>query len=217
MKTELIIFDCDGVLVDTEPLSNKILQDSLSKIGIELSISQVRKKFLGLSLERIKSIIESENKITLESGWCTKIKAETELALQTKGVVAISGVKTLVTKLQELGIRYCVASSGHIDKMHITLGIAGLLPLFQEVLFSATMVQRGKPYPDLFLYAAEKMGVAVDSCVVIEDSVNGVRAAKSAGIRVLGYAGDPLTDADDLKINGAEIIWNMNEIESKLQ
>ena len=216
MKTKLVIFDCDGVLVDTEPLSNKILQNSLSKIGIDLKIGQIRDRFLGLSIEHIKTQIESENNITLEPNWCNNIRIETELAFKKHGVVAIPGIKLQVSKLKMNNIKYCVASSGQIEKMHVSLGQAGLLPLFENVLFSASMVQRGKPFPDLFLHAANEMGFAVDTCLVIEDSVNGVRAAKAAGMRVLGYAGDPQTDAAELKANGAEIIWNMNEVENLL-
>ena len=216
MTTKLVIFDCDGVLVDTEPLSNKILQNSLSKIGIDLKISQVREKFLGLSIEHIKTQIESESNITLEPDWCNNIRVETELAFKKQGIVAIPGIKLQVSKLKMNDIKYCVASSGQIEKMQVSLGLAGLLPLFKNVLFSASMVQRGKPFPDLFLHAANEMGFAVDKCLVIEDSVNGVRAAKAAGMRVLGYAGDPQTDVAELKANGAEIIWNMNEVENLL-
>ncbi len=216
MEVKLVIFDCDGVLVDTEPLSNEILKNSLSKIGINLSISQVREKFLGLSIEHIKTIIETENNITLDPNWCQDIRTETELAFKQQGVNAIPGIKLQVEKLKEKQIQYCVASSGRVEKMHITLGQAGLLSLFKDVLFSASMVSRGKPFPDLFLHTANKMGVNVESCLVIEDSVNGVRAAKSAGMRVLGYAGDSQTDATELIANGAEIIWNMNEINGKL-
>ena len=216
MEVKLVIFDCDGVLVDTEPLSNEILKNSLSKIGINLSIRQVREKFLGLSIEHIRTIIETENNITLDPNWCQDIRTETELAFIQQGVTAIPGIKSQVEKLKEKQIQYCVASSGRIEKMHVTLGQAGLLPLFKDVLFSASMVSRGKPFPDLFLHAANKMDVNVESCLVIEDSVNGVRAAKSAGMRVLGYAGDSQTDATELIANGAEIIWNMKEISGKL-
>ena len=120
MEVKLVIFDCDGVLVDTEPLSNEILKNSLSKIGINLSIRQVREKFLGLSIEHIRTIIETENNITLDPNWCQDIRTETELAFIQQGVTAIPGIQVTSGKVERKAdtILCCILRSSRENARH---------------------------------------------------------------------------------------------------
>src|SRR5690606_17330255 len=111
--------------------------------------------------------------------------------LFASGVRAIPHIEKFIHTVRDAGVASCVASSARVDKMHLTLGQTGLLPHFRDVLFSATMVERGKPFPDLFLHAAREMEVAPEDCIVIEDSVAGTRAGVAAGMRVFSYHGDP--------------------------
>jgi len=145
-------------------------------------------------------------------GWAEEIRARTIEALQRENVAAIPGIRDVVDLHAAAGRPYCVASSGRIEKMHATLGSAGLLPLFADVLFSATMVGRGKPAPDLFLHAAQAMGHPPQRCVVIEDSLPGVQAAIAAGMRVCAYAAAPYVDADRYRALGAEVFDDMRRL-----
>jgi HAD superfamily hydrolase (TIGR01509 family) len=128
------------------------------------------------------------------------------------GLQAIPHIETVLGVLKDARIPWCVASSGPVQKMHLTLGATGLLPHFESVLYSATMVERGKPFPDLFLHAASEMGFAPEECVVVEDAVPGVKAARAAGMRVFGYHGDPHSDRDGLAAAGATLFDDMREL-----
>ncbi|MFN4354764.1 HAD family hydrolase [Parvibaculum sp.] len=123
-----------------------------------------------------------------------------------------AGARDVIHELKTRGRPYCVASSGKFEKMRFTLGMTGLLPLVEDVLFSAEEVRAGKPAPDLFLHAASRMGHEPSRCPVIEDSVPGVQAAVAAGMPVIGYAGDPLTDAAALENEGAHVISEMGAL-----
>jgi HAD superfamily hydrolase (TIGR01509 family) len=133
-------------------------------------------------------------------------------ALFAGRVQAISHVRGEIEAIRAAGLPYCVASSARVTKMHLTLGATGLLPFFEDVLFSASMVARGKPFPDLFLHAASRMGFAPADCVVIEDSVPGTVAGIAAGMRVLSYCGDPHGDRDGLAAAGGELFDDMREL-----
>ena len=132
------------------------------------------------------------------------------------GVEAIPHVREAIVHLDAIGTPFCVASSAKVEKMHLTLGASGLLPLLEDVLFSAWMVEKGKPAPDLFLHAASEMGHAPQRCAVIEDSVAGALAGKAAGMRVFGYTADPLTDANGLAQAGAELFDDMRALPALL-
>lgn len=216
LETKLVIFDCDGVLVDTEPMSNTILGEALAKEELTFTYAEMREQFVGRSLESIQKIVEDRLGRSLGEDWCETIRTTTEAAFAERGVEAIPGVKTQIERLKSNSVPYCVASSGRVQKMHISLGQAGLLPLLKDALFSATMVRRGKPYPDLFLHAAAEMGFKPDECVVVEDSLPGVQAARAAGMRVLAYTGDPASDRAALQTAGAELISHMDELEETL-
>jgi HAD superfamily hydrolase (TIGR01509 family) len=190
----LVIFDCDGVLVDSEPLSNAALSDALAGVGLELSVDEVTTRFAGRSwkscLARIEDLLGRPAPATLTHDYVTRRDAAFHRALE-----AVPGVAEAV---DAIGATTCVASSGDIAKMRLTLGLTGLLERFDGRLFSATEVDRGKPAPDLFLHAAGSMGFDPAQCLVIEDMPVGVEAARAAGMRVLGFAGrtDPALLAD---------------------
>lgn len=128
------------------------------------------------------------------------------------GLDPIPHVGEAVQAIASAGIPFCVASSGQLTKMRLTLGLTGLLPYFEQSLFSVSMVSRGKPFPDLFLYAAQAMGHAPEACVVVEDSVAGVMAARAAGMRALAYAGDPESEREGLAAAGGELFDDMREL-----
>ncbi|KNY24130.1 HAD family hydrolase [Methylobacterium sp. ARG-1] len=184
-KPGLVIFDCDGVLVDSEPLSLACLTAGLNRIGVAIDFETVRGRFTGTSMVSIMEHIARDYGVIAPPGFVEAVKAET-LALFDAELRAMRGVAEAVAAL---GLPSCVASSSDPVRLRHSLGLTGLLPLFGENIFSSAQVARGKPFPDLFLFAAARMGAAPNSCLVIEDSVPGVTAARSAGMRVAGFTG----------------------------
>ncbi len=211
IEPSLIIFDCDGVLVDTERLSNHLLAEILTESGLPISYAECRRRFVGKSMKSVKMEVESALGRALPADWLAEERTRT-LAVLVRETEAVAGVQAQIERLRHLDIPHCVASSGSLEKMRTTLGCSGLLPLLEHVLFTADMVENGKPAPDLFLHAAAQMGHAPDQCVVIEDSLPGVQAGRAAGMRVLGYAGDPMTDADGLSRAGAVVFRDMADL-----
>tara|TARA_R110000868_G_scaffold98442_6_gene270939 strand:- start:273 stop:968 length:696 start_codon:yes stop_codon:yes gene_type:complete len=207
----LVIFDCDGVLVDTETIANRMLVRVLADEGLSITYEESRRLFLGKTMEAVMAYVETAIGRPLRTDWVDFIRDET-LKTFSVGIEAIPHVRDVIEDLRARGVPYCVASSGKFEKMRFTLGSSGLLPLVDDVLFSFEQVGRGKPWPDLFLFAAQSMGHAPQSCVVIEDSIPGVQAAVAAGMPVLGYAGDPHTDAGGLEAEGAQVFSDMREL-----
>jgi HAD superfamily hydrolase (TIGR01509 family) len=207
-KPSLVIFDCDGVLVDTEHAANLLLARLVTEAGAPMTYEQSRKQFVGKSIKTVQAEVQELAGRTLPDDWHEMVRAES-IKILAEGTEAVPGVEAQIKLLRGKGIPYCVASSGQIAKMHATLGCSGLLPLLEDVLFSADMVAKGKPAPDLFLHAAKEMGHAPDACIVIEDSRPGVEAGVAAGMKVLGYAGDPLTDGEALAGAGATVFDDM--------
>lgn len=204
----LVIFDCDGVLVDTERVANRSLAERLTGLGLDLSYEECRRRFVGRSLKSVQADVEAELGRRLPEDWHERVEQE-ETEVFRHSIEAIAGVAGQIRLLQARCIPFCVASSGRIEKMHATLGSADLLPHLRDVLFSATMVDQGKPAPDLFLHAAREMGHTPETCVVIEDSLPGVQGGIAAGMSVLGYCGDPLTDRAALETAGARVFDDM--------
>ncbi len=179
----LVIFDCDGVLVDSEPLSNQALSEALTAAGHPIDPEETTRTFMGRSLLSCEAIM-------LERfGTLPDYLDDYERRLQIAFESSLEPVPGVVAALDAIDAPTCVASSGPHDKMRLTLGLVGLYERFEGRIFSATEVARGKPAPDLFLHAAASMGFEPADCVVVEDSPVGVEAARSAGMRVLGYAG----------------------------
>ena len=206
----LVIFDCDGVLVDTETLANHRLSQWLNEAGYATTYEHCRKHFCGRSLVSVHQEIEASG-ASLGADFVERWYRELP-GLFASGVQTIPHVEEFIGSVKAAGIASCVASSARVDKMHLTLGQTGLLPRFQDVLFSATMVERGKPFPDLFLHAAREMKVAPEDCIVIEDSVAGTRAGIAAGMRVFSYHGDPHSDREGLAAAGGILFDDMRRL-----
>mgnify|MGYP000849675551 FL=1 len=181
----LVIFDCDGVLVDSEPIASRVLAEVLTESGFPLTPAQAIERYTGISLPAVLARIESEWGRNLPKGFVAHLGERDRAAFRAE-LQAVAGVAEM---LGELSMLRCVASSGTLGKIRGSLDITGLLPYFQPHLFSAEMVVRGKPAPDLFLLAADRMGSPPERCVVVEDSVAGVQAGCAAGMRVLGFCG----------------------------
>jgi len=208
----LIIFDCDGVLVDTEPVSNRCFSEALNREGLTWDVPETMRRLLGRSLKSCVAIVEAELGRALPPGFVDRLQADTFAAFKREGIGAIPGVAAAIDALAAAGHRTCVASSGDIDKMRITLGGAGLWDRFEGRIFSATQVPRGKPFPDLFLFAAREMNAPPDDCVVIEDAVAGTQAAIAAGMKVFCYAGAPYADRDGMAAAGGRLFEDMRSL-----
>ncbi|WP_279356655.1 HAD family hydrolase [Methylobacterium indicum] len=184
-RPELVIFDCDGVLIDSEPISLARLTENLQRIGVPIDLDTVARRFTGTSMTSIMAHIATDYGVPTPEGFVDAVRADTLRAFDDE-LQAIAGVAAVLETMPD---RRCVASSSDPQRLRHALTLTGLLRHFDGHVFSATMVSRGKPFPDLFLYAAAQMGVAPEACVVIEDSVPGVTAARAAGIPALGFCG----------------------------
>jgi HAD superfamily hydrolase (TIGR01509 family) len=210
----LVIFDCDGVLVDSEPISNRVLAAMLTREGLQMSGPQSRARHQGMLLEDIVSGAERALGRALPAGWPEDYERERDEAFATE-LAAVPGARDAVERVRAGGAAACVASQGRLRKTRRSLQLTGLADLFDdEALFSAEQVARGKPHPDLFLYAAASMGFAPASCAVVEDTPSGVVAAVAAGMTVLGFAAD--SDADALRAAGARVVVAMADVPAGL-
>jgi len=196
-RFDLVIFDCDGVLVDSERVVHEVFGNFIRSLGASLDAARMNELFLGRRLDDCVRIVERMIGASVPREALDRYRAERDRVLREQ-VRPIDGVREV---LEGLTVPYCIASSGDHAKMRTTLGATGLLPLFEGRLFSGTEVARGKPAPDVFLLAAERMGAAAARTAVVEDSVNGVLAGCAAGMTVLGFAG--LVPAKDLAAAGA--------------
>ena len=201
----LAIFDCDGVLVDSEPIANASFSAAVRAQGLDWSIEETMRRLLGRSLKSCVEIVEAELGRTLPADFLEKMQAVTYRNFREAPLQPIDGVEEAVLALQAAGVETCVASSGAPEKMRFTLGLTGLWDLFGGRIFSSSQVPRGKPFPDLFLHAALSLDVQPFDCIVIEDSVAGVQAGRAAGMRVLAYAGAPYADRVGLAAAGGEL------------
>jgi HAD superfamily hydrolase (TIGR01509 family) len=183
----LIIFDCDGVLVDSETLENQIMAQCLTEIGLPLTGEQARKRYIGLSMKAVMDDVGGELGRALPEGWLSTFHARSHARLRSE-IVAIAGVFEAIDALEAMGFATAVASSGEHEKMAITLGRTGLYERFKGRIFSAQDVAHGKPAPDVYLLAANTLGYAPETCFAVEDSPNGARAAVAAGMTTFGYA-----------------------------
>lgn len=206
----LVIFDCDGVLVDSERLGNQRLAQVLTEGGFPISYEDCRRTFVGKPMAAVQAHVEATG-VSLGADFVQRWNDGLPDVFGV-GLDPIAHVREAVERIARAGIPYCVASSGQLGKMRLTLGLTGLLPLFEHALFSVSMVARGKPFPDLFLHAAQVMGHPPDRCVVIEDSVAGVTAARAAGMHALAYAGDPEAEHEALAAAGGELFVDMRDL-----
>jgi len=211
---DLVIFDCDGVLVDSEPMSNVVLAGALSRAGLPTTSEQAVATYKGLHIRDVLEHAERALGHPLAADFVPAFEEARAQAFQRE-LVPVPGAAETVTAVSTVGIAVCVASQGKRSKTELTLGLTGLRSLFgEDAVFSAHSVARGKPHPDLFLYAARAMGATPDRTTVVEDTVVGVTAAVAAGMRAIGYGAD--SDRDGLRRAGAEVIDHLSELPARL-
>jgi HAD superfamily hydrolase (TIGR01509 family) len=183
--TRLVIFDCDGVLVDSEPLAMRVLLEGLASAGYRIDEVSAYERFLGRSLATLQTILKNDLGVVLPTDRLEQMRLDL-FDLYRRELEPMPGIGEA---LDRLTVPYCVASSSLPERIRVSLDVTGLLPRFESHLFSAAMVANGKPAPDLFLRAAAEVGVAPAACLVIEDSPPGIEAAHRAGMRVFAFLG----------------------------
>ncbi|MFJ5997908.1 HAD family hydrolase [Streptomyces sp. NPDC092370] len=209
MRYDLVIFDNDGVLVDSEPISNRLLAAYLTELGHPTSYEESIRDYMGSAMHRIHELVLERTGQRLPENFDDVFHARVFAAFERE-LVAVAGASDVLEKLTADGVPYCVASSGSHERIRVGHRTTGLDRWFDEGrIFSSQDVGRGKPAPDLFLYAAERMGVAPGRCVVVEDSPLGVRAAVAAGMDVYGFTAmtpaEKLAEANQLFSDMAEL------------
>ena len=211
-RVALVIFDCDGVLIDSEPLANRVFRDLLESAGLKMSLEDVMRAFVGSTkagcIERAGQMLGRPLPASFGDEWDRELFAA--LRAEVKPVEGIPEV------LASMKMPYCVASNGNPDRIRLALEAAGLMPWVKGKIFTAADVTHPKPAPDLFLHAAKRMGVAPADSAVIEDTPTGVKAAVAAGMKVFGYVGAPLADAAALRALGATPFASMRELPALL-
>ena len=212
--TGLIIFDCDGVLVDSEVISNRILAEHLTAAGLPTTLPEARSLYQGLLMPHVVTRAEERLGRALPDGWLDGYQRERIEAFRRE-LRSVEGAAELLECLRETGIDFCVASQGSLEKTRLSLELTGLDHLVPaEAVFSAHQVERGKPSPELFLYAAASFATDPAHCLVVEDSPTGVAAAVAAAMPVAGYAAD--SDEEALREAGAEILLSLAELPALL-
>jgi HAD superfamily hydrolase (TIGR01509 family) len=185
LPASLVIFDCDGVLVDSEPLSMRVLLETVAEAGTVIDPEQGYERFLGKSLASVTEILRRDYGIAVSDDALEKMRKRL-YAVFERELQPIPGIAEALTAIK---LPSCVASSSQIERVKLSLRVTGLAPFFGTRIFSASMVENGKPAPDLFLHAAREMHIEPSQCIVIEDSPAGVEAAKRAGMRVFAFLG----------------------------
>jgi HAD superfamily hydrolase (TIGR01509 family) len=185
MTCDLVIFDCDGVLIDSEELVSRAHAEMLARCGYAITAEALQERFCGVSDADMLATIARERGRALPACYAAEVAARIARDYRT-GLAPIPGIRAALARLTQ---PICVASSSLPAQLRLGLEVAGLLEFFDPHLFSAAMVAHGKPAPDLFLYAAARMGAAPRRCLVVEDSMAGVTAARAAGMTALGFCG----------------------------
>ncbi len=207
---ELTIFDCDGVLVDSERVVNRVFSAMLNDLGLELELDDMFEHFIGRSMpqcmERITKMLGHRPPDDFLPAYYER---------RATALASVQPVPGVVDALDAIGVPVCVASSGDHEKMHLTLGTTGLLPRFAGQIYSVTDVANPKPAPDIYLHAARKNGVPPEACAVVEDTTTGVTAGARAGMHVFAYADH--TSEDRLAAAGAHWVFDdMRELPALL-
>ncbi len=181
---DLLILDCDGVVVDSEPITMRVLVEMLSERGVSIEAEEANRRFIGTTFVRTLELIAGLLGAPVPQDFVPRYRERTFAAMEAE----LKPVEGIESALDRITIPYCIASNGPHAKIRKTLTITSLLPRFEGRMFSSADVERGKPFPDLFLFAARHLGVAPDACLVIEDSASGIAAARAAGMSVYGFA-----------------------------
>jgi HAD superfamily hydrolase (TIGR01509 family) len=181
----LIIFDCDGVLVDSEPLSMRVLLETVAEAGAIIHAKQGYELFLGKSLASVIQILRRDYGVAVSDDALSAMRQKLYALFRAE----LRPIEAIADALQAIELPSCVASSSQVERIRLSLQVTGLLSFFEDHIFSASMVEHGKPAPDLFLHAAQQMRIEPSRCIVIEDSPAGIEAAKRAGMRVFAFLG----------------------------
>jgi HAD superfamily hydrolase (TIGR01509 family) len=206
---ELVIFDCDGVLVDSERIAVRVDQAVLATVGITLSEAEIIDRFVGRSAAVMDAVIEEQLGHPIPDELRERFDALYRAAFEAE-LAPVDGISDALGGLRQ---QVCVASGSEPASLRHKLALTGLLSRFEGRIYSASQVARGKPAPDLFQFAAGEMGVGPERCVVIEDSQYGVQAALAANMPVLAYAGG-ITPAEGLELDGVVVFHDMRELPS---
>ena len=209
---DLVIFDCDGVLVDSEPISIRVDADVLAEVGLHLSEQEIIDRFVGRSPAVMREAIERHRGGPLPEDWLAHSRSRYTEAF-ARELRPIDGIEDA---LDAISAATCVASSSEPDELAYKLKLTGLYERFAGRIFSAVEVASGKPAPDLFLHAAAQMGASPGACAVVEDSQYGVQAARAAGMAAFGYTGS-VTPAQMLEGPGTTVFGDMRELPRLLQ
>ena len=212
MRLKLVIFDCDGVLIDSEPIANRVLRDLLASAGLKLSLEEVMGTFVGNTKDGCIALASNMLGRPLPTDFGKRWDKALFAALRAE-VKPVAGVPEMLAGMK---VPFCVASNGNPDRMALALDYAGLMQWVRGKLFTASDVAHPKPAPDLFLHAAKRMGVEPAVCAVVEDTPTGVRAGVAAGMVVFGFAGGAHTDERKLRAEGATTFKSMSELPALL-
>lgn len=205
----LVVFDCDGVLVDSEPVANAVLAEMVTELGLPMTTQESMRVFMGRTLTACVEILAERLGRRPPEDFIPELERRVLEAFE-RDLSPVEGIEAALDAVASMRLATCVASNGSVAKMERTLGRTGLLPRFEGRLFSSREVARGKPHPDVFLHAARSMGAPPRACVVVEDSVLGVEGAVAAEMTVLGFARDTIPDA--LRGAGARVFEDMSEL-----
>jgi len=194
-RWDLVIFDNDGVLVDSEPLANTVLAELLTASGVPTTPEESVARYLGSTIGRVRRLVEAATGTVLPVEFEQRYHDAVHAGMR-RGLEPIPGIVDVLDHLDRIGQPYCVASSGSHERIELSLGRTGLLERFGDRRFSAEDVARGKPAPDLFLHAASALGADPGACAVVEDSAAGLVAARAAGMSAFGYVASGGGQAD---------------------
>lgn len=204
-RFDMVAFDCDGVLVDSEPITNGVLAEMLNELGWKISVEETVRTFVGKLVRDEAAMIEARIGRPVPTDFYETFVARRNAGLEA-GIEPVRNVQGAVETLAARNMPFCVASGADRAKMQLTLGRTGLLPFFDGKMFSGMEVARTKPAPDVYLLAAQTMGVDPARCVVIEDTPTGIAAGLAAGMTVFGYA--ERIDATLLRAAGAAQVFD---------
>lgn len=204
----MLIFDCDGVILDSMLLHTEVEAMAYGNIGIQISLEELVQRFSGVSQDEVSRILEKESGIKIPSNLNDLIKEQKKIVF-TKRLQAMPGIFKALELLKD--VPRCIASGTDLDELKHMLNVTGLYDHFAPHIYSSEMVKRGKPYPDLFLFTAQKVGANPEHCLVIEDGIAGVKAAVAAGMKVIGFTGGSHCEqehGDNLLRAGAELVFS---------
>jgi HAD superfamily hydrolase (TIGR01509 family) len=205
-KYKCIIFDCDGVLVDSEAIGNQVLVDMANSYGANINLEYALTHFKGNAMQTCYNHIQKLVNQPLAPNFVAEYRHRSFIAFR-EHLQPVKGIPELLPQLQQ---HFCVASSGPPEKIEHNLKITGLLPHFKDKIFSCYTINKWKPEPDVFLWAAETMGFTPNECLVIEDSVIGVQAAKAGGFEVFGYTAHDMHQ--ELKHHATQTFKDMHSL-----